>query len=156
MWQSCSFFLSSWSGSPPMKVWHRKLGMALPRLFTTSQICMAISRVGARTKTWKQKRKVHDTAQSPFNFKGAPVKDHPAFLPQSGLAFSFTPYKTLLSQIDFFYPWRRYMIRPGGVPGTRKKNLDPALVHTNIVLKGGQVTLLFVLKNPEKYNNTAK
>lgn len=53
IWHFFSFCLSSTTGIPPMKVWHLREGIHCPIELITSQICVAISLVGANTSTYR-------------------------------------------------------------------------------------------------------
>lgn len=57
MWHFFRWCLSWLTALPPMKTWHSRPSMAQPIAMSTEWICTAISRVGAKTRTWEMRAK---------------------------------------------------------------------------------------------------
>lgn len=58
IWHFFRWSLSWLTGLPPMKTWHSRPSMAQPIAMTTEWICTAISRVGARTRTFRTRKQI--------------------------------------------------------------------------------------------------
>lgn len=54
MWHPFRRLLSWLTARPPMNTWHCRPSMAPPTASSTEWICTAISRVGARTRTFSK------------------------------------------------------------------------------------------------------